>query len=116
MRTPARGWLEFKRSPLDSYGARWEAHLLDRQGGKDVIPPIRYARLHRVDGVMHIIGREEGGRPNTKAASVPWKQSWLCALDPADALPFLERVRVVRATGFSPEDDFSDDDPFSPLE
>jgi hypothetical protein len=111
-----RGWLEFKRSPLDSYGPRWEAHLLDQQGGRDIIPPMRYARLHRLDGVMHLVGQEEGGRKNTKASSRPWKQSWLCALDAADAQPLLERVHVTCATGFSAEGDFADDDPFAQLE
>jgi hypothetical protein len=109
LRKPVHGWLEFKRTPLDSYGPRMEAHLLDRQGGRDLIPPLRYAQIRRVNGVMHIVGREEGGRGSTKASSRPLAQSWLCALDPADALPLLGRVRITSITGFDPESDFSDD-------
>lgn len=109
------GWLEYRRSPLDSYGPRMEAHLLDRTGSKDLIPPLFYARLVRIGGVMHLAGRERVGRGNTKASTRPVGQSWLCALDPAEALSLLERVRVHRASGFSPDDDF-DDDPYAPLD
>lgn len=116
LRQAVRGWLHFARTPLDDYGPRFEAHLLDSKGGKDLVPPLRYAQLRRVDGVMQIVGREEGGRKNTKVKSVPLKQSWLCALEPADAEPLLARVRVVSATGFSAEDDFAEDDPFAPLD
>ena len=115
LRAGVRGWLVFQRAPLDDYGPRWEAHLLNTQGGKDLIPPLRRAQLRRIDGVMQIVGSEEGGRPNTKAKSVPLKQTWLCALDPADAEPLLARVRLTSASGFSAEDDFADDDPFAPL-
>ena len=62
---PAHGWLEFKRSPIDSYGPRMEAHLLDRPGGKDLILPLHYARMACVDGVMHFTGHERVGRTNT---------------------------------------------------
>jgi len=110
------GWLEFKRSPLDSYGPRMEAHLLDRPGGKDLIRPLYYARLVRIEGVLHLAGREREGRSNTKANTRAVSQSWLCALDPADALPLLERVHVTRASGLGPEDDMDDSDPFAPLE
>lgn len=116
LRHGVRGWLLFARTPLDDYGPRWEARLLDARGGRDLIPPLRHAQLRRVDGVMHIVGREEGGRPNTKASSRPLKQSWLCVLDPADAEPLLGRVRIETASGFSPEDDFATDDPFAPLD
>lgn len=110
------GWLQFGRSPLDSYGPRMEAHLLDKPGGKDLIRPLYYARLVRIEGVLHLAGRERQGRDNTKASTRPVGQSWLCALDPADALQLLQRVRVDRATGFSPEDDMDDSDPYSPLD
>jgi len=90
--------------------------LLDRTGGKDLIPPLYYARLVRIGGVMHLAGRERAGRGNTKASTRPVGQSWLCALDRADALPLLERVRVDRASGFSPEDDSDECDPYGPLD
>lgn len=112
---PVQGWLEFKRSPLDSYGPRMEAHLLDRRGGKDLILPLYYARLARIDGVMHLAGQERIGRSNTKASTQRVNQSWLCAVNPADALPLLERVYVVKASGFSAENDLDDEDPFAPL-
>ncbi len=63
------GWLEFKRSPLDSYGPRMEAHLLDRPGGKDLIRPLYYARLVRIEGVLHLAGREREGRDRTKSST-----------------------------------------------
>lgn len=110
------GWLEYKRSPLDSYGPRMEAHLLDRPGGKDLIRPLYYARLVRIEGVLHLAGREREGRDNTKASTRPVGQSWLCAFDPADALQILRRVRVNHATGFSAEDDMDASDPHAPLE
>lgn len=113
---PVRGWLEFKRSPLDSYGPRMEAHLLDRRGGKDLILPLYYARLARIDGVMHLAGNERVGRSNTKANTRRVSQSWLCALDPADAQPLLARIRVTHSTGFSAENDNDIEDPFEPLD
>ena len=116
LRQPAYGWLQFKRSPLDSYGPRQEAHLLDKPGGKDLILPLYYARLARIDGVMHLTGQERIGRNATKASSRRVNQSWLCALDPADALPLLSRVHITSATGFGPESDFDDDDPATPLD
>lgn len=113
---PVQGWLEFKRSPLDSYGPRMEAHLLDQRGGKDLVLPLYYARLARIDGVMHLAGQERVGRSNTKANTRRVNQSWLCAMDPADALPLLERVYVVKASGFSVDGDQDEDDPFAPLD
>lgn len=109
----SRGWLEFKRTPLDSYGPRMEAHLLDQRGGKDVIRPLYFARLVRIDGVMHLAGLEREGRTNTKASTRPVKQSWLCVLDPAEAAPILNRVHIKRASGFAEDD--PNDDPFAPL-
>lgn len=111
-----QGWLEYKRSPLDSYGPRMEAHLLDRPGGHDLIRPLYYARLVRIQGVLHLAGREREGRNNTKAKTRPVSQSWLCALDPADALPLLQQVRVTRVSGFDPQDDEDEEDPFGPLD
>lgn len=49
------------------------------------------------------------------ASSVPWRQSWLCAPRPEDAMPLLQRVHLVSGSGFSAEDDFAEDDPFAPL-
>lgn len=114
MQRPAQGWLFFARSPLDSYGPRMEAHLLDQQGGKDLIPPLYYARLVRMDGVMHLSGHERIGRNNTKSNTRPAAQSWLCAMSPSDALPLLRKVRVSSATGFTDDDD-EDYDPMAPL-
>lgn len=115
LRNGVYGWVEFKRSPLDSYGPRMEAHLLDRTNGKDLIRPLYYARLRRIDGVMHLAGREREGRNNTKANTRPVSQSWLCAFDPADALPLLAKIHVHSPAGFSPDEEY-DDDPFAPLD
>ncbi len=109
LRRAAYGWLEFARSPLDSYGPRWEAHLrIERGGHEDAIPPLHYARVLRVDGVMHLIGRENLGRGNTKAKPVWKQQSWLCAIDPAHAMPLLDKVWLPAPVDgwMSPEDDF----------
>lgn len=46
---------------------------------------------------------------------MPWRQSWLCAPRPEDAMPLLQRVHLVSGSGFSAEDDFAEDDPFAPL-
>lgn len=113
LRSFVRGWLEFKRTPEDSYGPRMEAHLLNQRGGKDLIRPLYYARLLRIDGVMHLAGKEREGRANTKASTRPVNQSWLCATDPADGLQILDRVYVHRASGFGEDD--PNDDPFAPL-
>lgn len=115
LRQAVHGWLLYKRTPADDYGPRWEAHLLDRPNGKALTLPLFRARFARVDGVLHIVGTEEGGRTNTKARPSLWKQSWLAAQDPADALPFLDKVSLSSATGFSPEADHLDDDPYAPL-
>jgi hypothetical protein len=104
LRVSVLGWLEFVRSDGEGPPA-WEAHLRSDRGGHDIIPPIYYAHLRRVDGVMHLVGREEIGRPNPKAKVRLVAQSWLCAIDPAEALPLLRRVVIDSVTGFSPEDD-----------
>jgi len=107
-RPPAYGWLQYKQTPLDSYGQRWEAHLLTAQGGKPLLPPLFWARLRRVDGVMHLVGREDCGR-QTKKASPAWKrQSWMCAADLTLAAPMLERL--CEAEQKTLPDDFDDDE------
>lgn len=112
LRKPAHGWLEFVRIPSDSYGTRWEARLLHTRGGDDMIPPLSWARVLRIEGVMHLAGIEENARKSTKAQSQPERQSWLCANSPADALPILGRVQLPDPLAFSPEDDFKEDEPF----
>lgn len=98
------GWLRIEPDVLDGHERGLRARLLDHRGGKDVILPLYGARLRRVDGVMHIIGTEL--MPKSRKGR-PWeyRQSWLCATDPADAREFLERVYVTSPTGFNAEDD-----------
>ncbi len=48
------GWLVYQQVPLDDYGVRWEAHLLEDRGGKPLLLSLQWARLRRVDGVMHL--------------------------------------------------------------
>lgn len=99
------GWLEYRPTPLDSYGPRMEAHLLDGLGGKDLIPPLYRAQLRRVAGVMHLVGWERLSRGTQKAKAEDMRQSWLCAASQADAVPFLNRVYVPGIAGYSPEDE-----------
>lgn len=92
---PVCGWLEYVKSPPDSLGPRMQAHLRDGRGGAHLLKPLQWARLRRIDGgVLHLTGREECGRPNTKAKSELRRQSWLCAADPAEAAPLLARVPI----------------------
>lgn len=97
------GHLYFGPTPLDDFGPRMQARLLDR-AGEDLILPLHYAKIARIDGVMHIAGIEYYLR-GRKGSPERWKQSWLCAHRPEDAWPILERVRVPSVTGFSDEDD-----------
>ena len=106
LRKGVRGWLEYRPTPLDSYGPRMEAHLLDRQGGKDLVPPLYRAQLRRVAGVMHLAGWERLSRGTQKAKATDERQSWLCAVNPADAESLLGRVYVPGIPGYSPEDDY----------
>lgn len=94
LRRPVRGWLELRPSPRDDYGPRLEAHLREGEGGSALLRPLYWARVRRVSGVMHLAGKEECGRTATKAKSDLQPQSWLCAINPEDALPLLERVRI----------------------
>ncbi len=105
LRRGVEGWLEFSRSIMDVQQPSWEAHLRDGRGGKDLVLPLYRARLLRVDGVLHLAGRESLGRQTQKAKSRPAPQSWLVALDPLDALRLIDKVYVGSATGFSAEDD-----------
>lgn len=102
MRTPTYGQLYFGPTPLDDYGPRMQARLLD-QAGADLLSPLQFAKIARIEGVMHITGLEyylrgRKGTPNKH------KQSWLCALQPADALPFLDRIHVPDVGGFGVDD------------
>lgn len=75
-------------------------------GAKDELLtlPLQYAQILRIDTVIHIAGIEYYSR-SAKGRPEKWKQSWLCAIDPVDALPLLRRVVIDSVTGFSPEDD-----------
>lgn len=102
--------LTYKQSPLDDHGPRFETHLVDR-AGKALILPLYWARIRRIEGgVMHLAGTEEGGRTNTKARPERYKQSWLCAVNPADAMPLLDRVYITARHGYDPEADNDEDD------
>lgn len=109
-RPPARGWLQYKQVPLDDYGLRWEAHLLTAAGGQPLLRPLHWARLRRVDGVMHLTGREDCGRGSKKASPLWRPQSWMCALDTADAVPLLQRMQdAAAAAPYNPLLDERDD-------
>ncbi len=107
---PVRGWLQYKQVPLDDLGPRWEAHLLTMAGGKPLLRPLNWARLRRVEGVMHLVGREDCGRQSKKASPAWRRQSWMCAFDPADARPFLQRMAAAAAARpYDPLEDDRDD-------
>lgn len=107
-RTPGTsGWLAFIPDILDGHERGMRAQLLAGRGGRDLLHPLRDARIRRLDGVIHITGHELVAR-TTKGKAERWAQSWLCVLDPADAAPILARV-FVDVFGFSDETD--DDEP-----
>lgn len=109
-RQPMLGWLVYQQVPLDDYGVRWEAHLLEDRGGKPLLLSLQWARLRRVDGVMHLVGREDCGRRSKKASPVWRPQSWMCAFDPTDAQPLLQRMQVAAAAApYNPFEDERDD-------
>lgn len=54
---------------------------------KDLVPPLYRAQLRRVAGVMHLAGWERLSRGTQKAKATDERQSWLCAVNPADAVP-----------------------------
>lgn len=109
-RQPTRGWLQYKQVPLDDYGLRWEAHLLTEAGGKSLLRPLDRARVRRVEGVMHLVGREDCGRGSKKATPLWRPQSWMCALAPADAEPLLQRMQAATAAApYNPFEDERDD-------
>lgn len=105
LRKSVQGWLYFGPTPLDDYGPRMQARLLGPDKA-DLILPLQYARILRMDGVVHIAGVEYYLR-GRKGTPERWKQSWLCAHDPLEALPILDRIKTVSVTGF-------DDDPPEP--
>ena len=108
-RPPTHGWLQYQQVPLDDYGVRWEAHLLGGRGGKPVLPSLHWARVRRMDGVMHLVGRENCGRASKKATPIWRLQSWMCVFDPADAQPMLERLqRAARASTDPFDEEFYD--------
>lgn len=108
-RQPVRGWLQYKQAPLDDYGPRWEAHLLEAAGGQPLLRSLHWARLRHVEGVMHLVGREDAGRQTKKSSPLWQRQSWMCALNPADARPFLLRMVAAAAAHYDPLEDDRDD-------
>lgn len=112
-RPPVRGWLQYKETTIDTYSPRWEAQLLEAQGGRSVIPTLYWARFRRIEGVMHLVGREDCGRGGKKASPLWRPQSWMCAFDPADAAPMLERLRLAALS--APYDPFEDDPDDHPI-
>lgn len=108
------GWLDYRQSPPDDYGPRWEAHLRATPGGPDLLVPLLWAKVRRIDGVLHLAGREECGRRNTKAKSELRHQSWLCAINAEDAEPLIARIRL-NTFGFS-DGDSEDDLRITPLD
>lgn len=102
LRQSVFGWLYFGPTPLDDYGPRQQARLLNKDGA-DLISPLQYARILRMDGVIHIAGVEYYLR-GRKGSPQKYKQSWLVCRKPEDAIPLLAKIDVVRATGFSDEE------------
>jgi len=115
LRRGVEGWLDFCRSRLDTQQPSWEAHLRDGRGGRDLVQPLYRARLLRVDGVLHLAGKEFQGRQTQKAKSWPTPQSWLVALDPLDGLRLIEKIYVTSASGFSAEDDDEPEPEWPPI-
>ncbi|RYH67815.1 MAG: hypothetical protein EON54_03745 [Alcaligenaceae bacterium] len=104
LKLAASGWLDFRRVPPGAYGPSFEARLLDSRGGRDRLPPLYWARILRIDGVLHLVGKEDCGRPNIKARPDMRYQSWLCASDPAAAAPFIARVKEEIDDGYGYND------------
>lgn len=105
LREPVRGQLYFGPTPLDDFGPRMQARLI-RPDGDDLVLPLQFAKIARVqDGVMHITGIEYYLR-GRKGSPSRLKQSWLCVSRAEDALPLLHRIRTPLVTGFEydPED------------
>lgn len=86
------GLLYFGPVPIDDYGHRMEARLLDRPGGKDLILPLQFAQILRIQGVMHLTGKEYFGR-GLKSKVQVWNQSWMCCHDPLDAQHLIAKVQ-----------------------
>lgn len=102
------GLLYFGPVPLDDYGHRMEARLLDRPGGKDLILPLQFAQIRRIQGVMHLAGKEYYGRGPKSRVQV-WGQSWMCCHDIADAQQLLAKVQLQGVAAlFGDEDEYLD--------
>jgi hypothetical protein len=86
------GQLYFGPVPLDDYGLRMEARLITPKG-QDLILPLQYAQIRRIQGVIHIVGKEYYGR-RTKSKVVVWRQSWMCTNEPQEAHKLLSRVQA----------------------
>lgn len=86
------GQLYFGSVPLDDYGVRMEARLITPDG-QDLILPLQYAQIRRIQGVIHIVGREYYGR-RTKSKVLIWKQSWMCTNEPQEARKLFQKVPV----------------------
>lgn len=102
LRESVKGWLYFGPTPLDDFGPRMQARLLGPDHS-DLILPLQYAHIKRIEGVMHIVGVEYYLR-GRKGTPERWKQSWLCAFEPSDATPFLDKLRTGSVTGFDDDD------------
>lgn len=102
LRKSTHGSLTFGPTPLDDYGPRQQARLLDGDGA-DLIHPLQFARILRMDGVIHIAGIEYCLR-GRKGSPRKHKQSWLVCRSPEDAEPILSKLKVVNVSGFSDAD------------
>ncbi len=66
---------------------------------------------------MHLVGREDCGRGSKKSTPLWRPQSWMCAADPADAEPFLQRLLAEEAKRpYNPLDEDDFDEPPIPLD
>lgn len=82
-----------------------EAHLRQGRGGVDLITPLLYARVAKLDGMLHLQGYEVIARKATKSRSSKYPQSWLCALETAEAEKALQQLRSGGIPGFTADDD-----------
>ncbi len=96
---PSSGWMVYRRSTRhQARGKSWEVHLFRSADEAAIstaassITPLYFARLVHADGVLHIAGYEDHGRPQIKAS--PWyrPQSWLVATDAKTARAYLQRA------------------------
>lgn len=72
-----KGWLHYRRAPLDEGTPNMQAFLTDGRTGQELLLPLNRAVFLRVDGVTHLAGVEYFLR-GRKGRAQRWKQSWLC--------------------------------------